>query len=313
MGRYPGLAATGEPGAVPVEGHAHAPGRARPGLHIGRPLLTVLLLKVAGCQRLEQHLLAAHALSQGLAGAGDMPGLQPVLHAELVRLHAARLGQPIHVRLDGEAGLGHAEATEGAIGRRVGAVGHRVDPYRLPEVSARRVDGPPGEDHRAHGDVGAAVKHDVDVHGHQGAILTRSGADAYPGGVPLGGVGQVLGALKHKAHRLAAHARQQRRVAAQHAGVVLLAAEGAAQGQGLDMQGLQVGIEHIGHGRGHIVRTLQGPLHAHATALLRYRRHRVGLQVGLLLVGCGVLPLDDDLGPGQGLLHIALVVDGPAR
>ena len=110
--------------------------------------------------------------------------------------------------------------------------------------------------------------------------------------MPLGHHGHVLFACEDQPHGPAGGARQQRRLRAGRGGRVLLAAEPAARHRLHDARVVEVAAQRGGHRLLDVERALHGAVH-HDARSLGQGHHPVGLDVGVLLVGRAIRPLDD--------------------
>ena len=151
------------------------------------------------------------------------PGPQGVRLPQAHGVEAERLGHAVHLHLGREDGLRRAEAAEGAVGRRVRHHDAAVDADVLAAVGPGRVEAAPREHDRAQRAVGAAVEEDVDLHRGDAAVARDAGAVADDRGVALGGGGHVLEAVVDELDRPARLQREERGVAGDDRGVVLLA------------------------------------------------------------------------------------------
>ena len=176
-------------------------------------------------------------------------------------------------------------------------------------VDTRRMEGAAAQHHGGHGGVGAAVQHEVHVDGQELAVPIEGHLHVGPGGVPLGGAGQVLLAVVDDLHGLAGLPGQQGGMAGNDGGIVLLAAEGAAHLQGDDAHLVVGQAEELLHGAVHVVGALQGALDHHLELrafAFHVGEHGVGLQVHLLLGAGAVGPFDHVGGLGPDGVGVAL-------
>ena len=137
---------------------------------------------LAQVERVEQ----ADAFAQKLPGRGRHADFLGVDAAELDRVDAEFFGDHIHVLLDGEGALGHAEAAKRARRRIVGVHGEAVDFGVGDVVGPGRVGGGAGHDFIAQAGIGAAVAVEFGFDRRQLAVARRAGLDADDGRVALG-------------------------------------------------------------------------------------------------------------------------------
>ena len=145
--------------------------------------------------------------------------------------------------------------------------------------------------------VRAAVDHEVDVHGAQLPVARDRGAVPRARRVTLGRRRHVLGAAVDHLDRPARLPREQRRVAGDHRGILLLAAEASASlhlddADALGAAGRTVPRARGGCSTGHCIEPhTVTPCFGSAD-----RQHAVRLDVELLLRAGLVLTFDDDDG-----------------
>ena len=185
------------PAARPVGQRAEHPGRRQPA-HLGEggeadaeldrvvrlPAAALLLAQLVVAEQLQRLLggllvVAAVVLEPGGRGEGELLGLDPVLPAQLQRVHVQLDGELVHDPLDRERRLGPAGAAVGVGGHLVGedalaveAVGrelvdadvHEGAEDRHARADQAQVGAHVGEDAAAQAlDVALAVGRDVDV------------------------------------------------------------------------------------------------------------------------------------------------------
>ena len=126
-------------------------------------------------------------LAQPLAGGGGVAVAQSVSQAEVERVEAGGLGEPVDQRLGGDRRLRHAEAAEGAGDRAVGVDGAGAGVDRRHAVGAGGVHRDAVRHGRAEARVGAGVEDGVEVEGGQAAVGVAAEAGGDPGRVALGG------------------------------------------------------------------------------------------------------------------------------
>ena len=125
--REPHLAAAGESRSVEEE--------REPDAAIGAGERLAPAPEVGAPHRFAEHLDRAAVAAEALARRGRVARTQRVDLADAHRIDAEPLGDPVHVRLDGELRLRRAEPAERAVGRRVR---HRRAPADADVVAAVR-------------------------------------------------------------------------------------------------------------------------------------------------------------------------------
>ena len=304
----------------------HADGQAHPPADVGalRVLLPGGILAALPADGLGAHV---HALGQAAGADGLLEALSPLSHGlghgqllahlhpveplELQGIQPGSQGQLLHVLLQGKLGLGRAVAPEGP-GHRLVGVDHRtVEAGRGQPVGAQ---GPEAGDHlhgEAVGAIGPGVPDDLHVHAHQLALLVDAAAEAQDLGVAGAGAGELLGPGVLEAHRAA---RGDGQVGGQVLDEHLLLAAEAAADAGLhhpDAAHGQAneGGDHAAHVEGH----LGAGADDQPVVLVPPAHHHVGLDAGLLHLVDPVLALVDEVGIGQGRVHVPVLhvdVDG---
>ena len=154
--------------------------------------------------------------------------------------------------------------------------------------------------------VGAAVEDEVAFDRGERAVLLDAGLVAHPHRMALGGVEDVLVALVDDLDRLAGLERRQRRVADQQGGILLLAAERAADGRlaHADFFGRELErIVQLMHGE---IGALDGAFGQDRAILLREHDEALVLEIELFLVAGPVFRLDDFVRFGEALGEVAL-------
>ena len=199
--------------------HAHA-GVLHGAGNAGKLGIFVLLLH--GHQRLHQ----AGGVIHDLAVGQRLAGTDGVAHADLPGGDADLVGHFIQQALHGKAGLGDAEAPEGAGRRVVGVVRPAVTLEVFIVVRPRGVGAGALENGAAQGGVGAGVGDDLHGHALDVALVVAAHGDLNVHGVALGMDQNALGAGELHLHRSAGEVGNQGRVVLH--GHILLAAEAAA-------------------------------------------------------------------------------------
>ncbi len=257
-----------------------------------------------------ERLAARAGIRHRLAGGGGSAVLEEVPPAELDGIDADLGGDAIEVAFEGEGDLRHAEAAEGAVGRRVGLHHPAGDAQVVAGVGSRGVQHGARQNDGGERAVGAAVEQHVDLHAEDPSLAIERRPVGDAGGMALGRRRHVLGAVVEQAHRPAAGLREQRRVTGDHARELLLAAETTA-GRGLhDAHALARLAEEARERRHDVERTLHRAAHLADAAARRVRRKgddAVVLDVGLLLMAAAVGPGDDVVGERKGAHQLALV------
>ena len=267
------------------------------------PLLLGAQLVVAEqLQRLLGRLLvvAAVVLEAGDRGERELLGLDPVLAAQLERVHAQLDGELVHDPLDGERRLGPAGAAVGVGGHLVGEDAVALEPVGRELVDAREHER--AQDRDARGDqpqVGAHVGEQPDLEALDVALAVGGDVDVLDLVAAVVGGHQRLAAGLGPLDRLAEPAGHQER---EHLlrGDLQLAAEAAADVGGDDPQ---LVLGDAGDHRQHHpqdVRDLGRRPHREVVALRldddRARLHERRDQPLL-----DEPPADDDLGVGERL------------
>jgi hypothetical protein len=241
-----------------------------------------------------------------MSGGGRVPRAERVHLAQADRVHAERLGDPLHVDFGGELRLRRAESPERAVGRRVRHHDPAVDADVVATVGPRRMNDPSREDDGGERHVRAPVQEDVDVDRGQTAVARHAGAMPDPRGVTLRRRDHVLDAVVHELDRPAGLEREDRGVSRDHRRILLLAPESAA-GLCLDDPHLVAGQPEEHPERPvDVVRALERAVDGDA-AVLRHRDDAVRLDVELLLVSGAVFPLDDDVRRGEAAPELPLL------
>ncbi len=222
--------------------------------------------------------------------------------------------QLVQAGFEGEVGLVHAEAAEGAAGRVVGDHRGAVHPHVGHIVGRRRVGHRPLDHRQPHAGVGAAVGVHGDHHAGQAAVLVAAHGVVHDDGVALGVHAQrILPGQLHQG-RLAGQPCDQGRVAL--GGDVLLAAEAAAV---LHLHHVHQGLRQAEQ-KGELVAVLVDALaaavdlHAGLAVLLPGQgQGGFGFQEGVLHPLGGEAVAGDEGGAREGRLGVADRYRGPVQ
>ena len=261
-------------------------------------------LPADGLRRFDERLLDAACVVRQRASPGHrIATVDEVAQAELDRVHPQRLGQLVHLRLGDEVALRRAESTEGPAGDVVRVGGEDVGLHVGDAVGA--VDGQQQVAHHLvrRVDVGPRIGDDLRLGGDQSPVLRRRPLGVDEGAVPLVMAEDGLLAAPDDLHRALQLPGGQRQDDLHRD--ILTPAESAADGRVEDAHLLLRQAERVRHLMALLVRPLPAREHGDAPLLVEEGQPRLRLEVGMLLPRNLVVRLDDDVGLGEGGLHVA--------
>ncbi len=254
----------------------------------------------AGGGRL-QHLEGSDRPAQLLSGGCFISQCERVLAPQLQRVDVQLAGDLLHLALDCENRLGHAEAAESSVGRGMSRHHATVDPACRPAVGAGGVKHSARCHHRRERAVSPAVHDDVDFAPQQRPIFCHRRSVFHHCGVALGGRRDVFIATVDHLHRSTGLAREQGRVAGDHRRVFLLAPETPAGDRLNHRNPVFIELQQPLQGPVHIEGALHRTVERDAPVFARHGADGIGLDVHLLLMADEVRALDDSVGVGESL------------
>ena len=190
------------------------------------------------------HLGDRQRPGQHLPGRQRVAGLERIQQPQLDRVDPERLGEPVHLRLTGEADLHRAEAAHRPARRVVGVDDRALDQGVVDPVRAERERGGVRDHGRRAGGVGAAVEQDPDVRADEPPVPRRPMLRPDPGRVAVDVARERLLPVVDHLHGPVGVEREQRRVDLHRE--VLAAAERAAHARQMDPHLLRAKVEARG-------------------------------------------------------------------
>ena len=228
------------------------------------------------------------------------------LQAVVVGRPAQAAGDGVDVRFHAPDGLGGAEAAERAAGERIRARDLAADDHVVAAVGHGAVQDAAEHDDVGDRQVGAAVEDEVAFDRGERAVFLEAGLVAHPDRMAFGGEEDVLVAFVGDLDGLAGLERRQSRVADQHGGILLLAAECAADGRLAHADFFRRQFERVVqlvHGE---IGALNGAFGQDRAVLLGKDDQALVFQIELFLVAGPVFGLEDLVGRGETLGDVAL-------
>jgi len=156
-----------------------------------------------GRRRLHEALLQADAVEH-LSRRALVALVDDVLQTELERIERERVGDDVHLRLDGEVRLRARRGPERAAVRLVGVDGESLEAEVRDPVGAREDEGGDRRDARARPGEGAGVEPDPTRLGGDAPVLRDAGPELHDGALTRIGRRQLLLARRDDLHRPAA-------------------------------------------------------------------------------------------------------------
>ncbi len=306
LGLELGFAIAGERRTVAEKGEANAVEFLLPLAQLALRGLPPLAREISALQRLLEAGGGAIFRGENLAGGGAVAGANMDLLAILMRGAAEVRRHGINVRFNAPDGLRRAEAAERAARHGMGARHLAADHHIVAAIGQRAMQNAAEHHHVGNGQVGPAVQNVIAFNRGERAIFFETGFVAHPHRMTLGREENVLVALISDFDRLAGFQRGQGRIADQHGGIFLLAAERAADGRLAHADFFRRELERVIQFVHREIGALQRAICEDGAVFLRINHHALVFQVKLFLMAGLVFALQNVVRLGKPLGDVAL-------